>query len=280
MHLIQGKQVNLLKTEPNPQNEGHSDILWGETDQPIDIRNGKLAALLELRDGDVRNEIQKLDMMTVNFTDMVNEVHKEAFSANGQTGIDFFSEYPFVNNLAGNYDLSGDGEYDHSYVFRINGFNKVDPEQQTGLEGTILLSGAAGNVAVDYYPTDRVRDIVERINNAGAEVKAFIDRAGRFSLKATHGQDRNNPDFVIRHIEDSGQFLTGYTGILGGSGAEGAYDWNQADAVLGLREGGRSVQRRSTFPSRRLDTGKPGPAGGSHSYRFRIRRERTECPAR
>ncbi len=237
MHLIQGKQVNLLKTEPNPLNEGHVDVLWGDTNEPVEIRNGKLAALLELRDNDVRGEIQKLDMMTVNFTDMVNEVHRSAFSANGQTGMDFFSEYPFVNNLAGNYDLNGDGEYDHSYVFRINGYNEMDPEQQTGLEGVITLSGAGGNIEINYHPTDRVSDIVDRINNAGAEVKAFIDRSGHFALKATHSSDLNNPDFVIRHVEDSGQFLSGYTGILSGSGPENAYDWNRADAVDGLREG-------------------------------------------
>ncbi len=238
MHLIQGKQVNLLVTEPNPLNEGHVDIVWERTGEQIDIRNGKLAALLELRDDDVRGEIQNLDMMTVNFTDMVNEIHREAYSANGQTGQDFFSEYPFVNNLAGNYDLNGDGEYDHSYVFRINGLNIMDPEQQTGLQGTITLSGAQGNVDINYYPTDRVSDIVDRINNAGAEVKAFIDRNGHFAMKATHADDMNNPDFVIRHIEDSGQFLAGYTGILQGSGQDNAYDWNQQDAVLNLREGG------------------------------------------
>ncbi len=238
MHLIQGKQVNLLRTEPNPQNEGHSDIVWERTGEPVDIRNGKLAALLELRDQDVRGEIQNLDMMTVNFTDMVNEVHRTAFSSNGQTGIDFFSEYPFVNNLAGNYDLNGDGEYDHTYVFRINGMNVMDPEQQTGLQGQITLAGAAGDVTVNYFPTDRVSDIIDRINNAGAEVKAFLDRDGHMALKATHAEDLNNPDFVIRHVEDSGQFLSGYAGILSGSGPENAYDWNQQDAVLGFREGG------------------------------------------
>ncbi|HCA19904.1 MAG TPA: flagellar hook-associated protein FlgK, partial [Treponema sp.] len=38
----------------------------------------------------------------------------------------------------------------------------------------------------------------------------------------------------IRHVEDSGMFLTGYSGILQASGAEGAYDYNQADAVNAL----------------------------------------------
>uniref|UniRef100_UPI0026023293 FlgK family flagellar hook-associated protein n=1 Tax=Oceanispirochaeta sp. TaxID=2035350 RepID=UPI0026023293 len=236
MHLIQGKQVHLLKAEPNPLNEGYYDITWEQTGKQADLRNGKLAALIELRDVDVRGEVQKLDMMTVNFTDMVNEVHSNAYSASGQTGLNFFTEYPFVNNTLGNYDRSGDGEFDSSYVFRFKGNNVLDTEQQTGLQGTISLNGPTGNVTVNYYPTDRVSDIVDRINNSGAEVKALINRDGKHLLKASAAEDMNNPDFVIRHVEDSGQFLSGYTGILSGSGPDNAYDWEQADAVLGLRD--------------------------------------------
>ncbi|QEN07202.1 flagellar hook-associated protein FlgK [Oceanispirochaeta crateris] len=236
MHLIQGKQVHLLSTEPNPLNEGYNDITWEQTGQNVDIRNGKLAALIELRDGDVRGEIQKLNTMTVNFTDMVNEVHSNAFAANGKTGLNFFNELPFVNNNLGNYDRSGDGEFDSSYIFRFKGNNVLDPEQQTGLQGTISLNGPSGNIDVNYYPTDRVSDIVDRINNSGAEVKALINRDGKLLLKASSSEDMENPDFVIRHVEDSGQFLSGYTGILSGSGPDNAYDWEQADAVLGLRD--------------------------------------------
>lgn len=236
MHLIQGKQVNPLTVEPNPLNESYLDIKWEKTGQDVDIRNGKLAALVELRDGDVREEIQKLDMMTVNFTDMVNEVHSAAFSANGTTGLKFFDEYPFVNNVLGNYDRSGDGEFDSSYIFRMTGTNVLNTEQQTGLQGTISLSGPSGNIDVNYSPTDRVSDIVERINNAGAEVKAVLSRDGRLQLKATSAANLENPDFVIRHVEDSGNFLTGYAGILSGSGPENAYNWDQADAVTGLRD--------------------------------------------
>jgi flagellar hook-associated protein 1 len=236
MHLIQGKQVHLLDTDPNPLNESYLDVKWADTGRDVDLRNGKLAALIELRDGDVRGEIQKLDMMTVNFTDMINEVHKDAFSANGSTGIDFFTEYPFVNNALGNYDRSGDGEFDSSYIFRMTGNNALDSEQQTGLEGSITLNGASGDVTVNYYPTDRITDIVDRINNAGAEVKALINRDGRLVLKGSAADDMENPDFVIRHVEDSGSFLTGYAGLLSGSGPDNAYDWNQADAILGLRD--------------------------------------------
>jgi flagellar hook-associated protein 1 FlgK len=56
-------------------------------------------------------------------------------------------------------------------------------------------------------------------------------------LKGTPSEDRANPDFVIRHIEDSGHFLTGYAGVLNAPGPEGAYDWAQADAAAGLSVG-------------------------------------------
>jgi flagellar hook-associated protein 1 FlgK len=146
-----------------------------------------------------------------------------------------------VVNVNGNYDRSGDGFFDSSYIYRINGQNRLEPQAQPGLEGTITLSGADRDVQIPYYSTDTVIDIVTRINNSGAEVAARINREGRLSLKgmpaeALEGR-RVNPDFVIRHIEDSGHFLTGYTGLLAASGAEGAFDWGRADAVESLRGG-------------------------------------------
>ena len=67
-------------------------------------------------------------------------------------------------------------------------------------------------------------------------MKAYLDRDNHLALKATTANDSGNPDFVIRHVEDSGMFLTGYAGILRESGADGAYDFNQADAVNALAD--------------------------------------------
>jgi len=41
---------------------------------------------------------------------------------------------------------------------------------------------------------------------------------------------------VIRGLEDSGQFLVGYSGILKAAGPAGAYSWGRADAVQALRQ--------------------------------------------
>ena len=235
LQLIQGGIFKSFALESDSLNEGFSRIVWEYNGDEAMFRGGKLAALLELRDMDIREEIQGLDNMALNFIDLVNEVHQEGYGLDGQTGLSFFEQNPFVNNVNGNFDADGDGTFDSSYIFRIRGGNALDPQQEVGLAGTITLNGNDGPVQIAYRPEDSVRDVILRINNSGAEVVARLDREGRLSLKATPSASFDRPDFVIRQIEDSGQFLVGYSGILLASGPAGGYDFAQADAVASLR---------------------------------------------
>ncbi len=233
--LVQGKIGRQFELKSGMDTEGYSKIVWKETGEDVHFKNGSLASLIELRDGTLRSELQSLDSMTMNFIDLVNDAHRAGYGTNGKTGLDFFTEHPFVPNVAGNYDRNGDGQYDSSYIFRISGVNRLESKAQIGLEGTISLAGDTGTVSIPYYPTDTVSDVVTRINNAGGEVVARLDREGRLTLKGTPSRDPANPDFVIRHVEDSGHFLEGYAGILRGKGPGGAFDWGKSDAVTALR---------------------------------------------
>ncbi|MDR1507768.1 MAG: flagellar hook-associated protein FlgK [Treponema sp.] len=248
MILVQGGIGRQFTLEKRPGEDGYSQIHWAETGQEIrfwDRTNGyqghgSLGALTELRDVTIEDEIRSLDTFAMNFIDLVNEVHRDGYGINGVTGMDFFVERPYVPNVNGNYDRSGDGEFDSSYIFRINGANALEPNAQPGLEGVVTLSGYAGNVEVPYYITDTVSDIVGRINNSGAEVVVRLNRDGQLQLKGTPAEGWENPDFVIRHVEDSGFFLEGYAGLLAGRGPEGAYDWDGPNAVTALQGGTES----------------------------------------
>ena len=235
--LVQGRNARGLEMGA-PDEDGYAAPVWADTKLALSPKGGSLGALLELRDVDVKREIQSLDTMALTFSDLVNETHRAAYGANGKTGLDFFKEWPFINNLAGNYDRNGDGAYDSSYIYRMTGGNSLQAQEQVGLAGSIKLSGPRGDVSVPYYPTDTVADLVARINNAGAEVTARLTSDGKLQLRATPAASKEDPSFVIRHVEDSGQFLVGYAGVLKASGAAGAYDWGKADAVLGLRTAG------------------------------------------
>ena len=232
--LVQGGIARTFDLQTVVDNNGYDKLVWNDNGTDAYVSGGKLGALIELRDVDVRNEVQSLNTMTMNFADLVNDVHRNAYGANHVTGLNFFTQRSFVENVNGNYDRDGDGQMDHSYIFRFTGTTKLNPQEQIGLEGVMTFSGPEGNVQVEYHPTDSVETVINRINDSNAEVKAYLDRNNNLVLKGTTAKNVENPDFVIRHVEDSGFFLTGYSGILSSSGAQGAYDFAQADAVNAL----------------------------------------------
>lgn len=232
--LVQGGVARNFELVSLTDNNGYDKLVWADTREDAVVSGGTLGALIELRDVDIRNEVQSLNTMTMNFSDLVNDVHRNAYGANNVTGLDFFTEHSFVENINGNFDRDGDGTFDHSYIFRFTGTTELNPQEQIGLEGVMTFSAPSGNVQVAYHPTDSVETVINRINDSNAEVKAYLDRNNNLVLKGTTAQNIENPDFVIRHVEDSGFFLTGYSGILGASGAEGAYDFERADAVNAL----------------------------------------------
>lgn len=232
--LVQGGVARNFDLVSLTDNNGYEKLVWADTREDASVSGGTLGALIELRDVDVRNEIQSLNTMTMNFSDLVNDVHRNAYGANSVTGLDFFSQHSFVENVKGNFDRNGDGVLDHSYIFRFTGTTTLNPQEQIGFEGVMTFSGPSGNVQVPYHPTDTVETVINRINDSNGEVKAYLDRNNNLVLKGTTAQNVENPDFVIRHVEDSGFFLTGYSGILAASGADGAYDFARADAVDSL----------------------------------------------
>ncbi len=233
--LVQGHIARSFEVEPVINNNGYSKVIWSDTKNTVQVSGGTLGALIELRDVDIREQVQSLNTVTMNFADLVNDVHRNGIGMNNVTGLDFFVQHPFVTSVNGNYDRDGDGVDDHSYLFRFTGTNSLNPQEKLGLEGEMTLSGKNGTVKVAYHATDTIEEVVNRINDSDGEVKAYLDRNNRLVLKATTAQDMENPDFVIRHVEDSGLFLSGYAGVLNGSGSENAYDFAQADASNALR---------------------------------------------
>lgn len=234
--LVQGGISREIELQPRYDDTGYSKLVWADTKNDAVFAGGKLGALVELRDVDVRNEIQSLNTMTMNFSDLVNDVHRNAVGANKVTGLDFFVQHSFVENVNGNFDRNGDGTLDTSYVFRMSGTNALDKQQQVGIEGVMTFNGTTGNVQVPYFHTDTVETVIARINDSTSEIKAYLDKNNNLVLKATTSAQSENPDFVIRHVEDSGFFLSGYAGILSENGEQGAYDFAQADAVNTLTQ--------------------------------------------
>ena len=245
--LIQGEIHRKLKVVGDPTNEGMNNIVWEHSDREVMLENGNLKALIEIRDRDVMERINSVDSFAINIADIVNEPHKDGFGLNGSTNKDFFSIRSLSNNTrgtvqiqnaSGNYDLNQDGTTEVTSVFRVTGVNKVDASKRTGLEGTLtFFNNDESNTAVriDYSQDESLEQIVKRINDQKAGVVAYINHDNQLALKGVLAEDDRRTNFMIRHLEDSGQLLVGYTGILNTTGEAGAFDFRRVDEISKLR---------------------------------------------
>ncbi|MGL4563117.1 MAG: flagellar hook-associated protein FlgK [Brevinema sp.] len=236
--LVQGDTFAKVEAYSDPNNKGFVTARWQQTSEVINLGKGEISGLVEVRDRDVDEMITRLDSFAYGLMDGVNSVHREGFGLNGETNNPFFKEFSLAKNAEGSVDFNEDGVLDGTALFRITGYEKLTAHTIVGSNGTINLGPNSPNgqdIMIDYTASDTVETVVDRINKSGAEMTAFLDPQGRLSFKANAASRKEFPNFVIRHIEDSGDFLTGVAGVLQASGQDGAFNWQNPDALTILR---------------------------------------------
>jgi len=233
--LVQGNVYRPLKVVKDPDNDGMNEVLWRDTEGDVTVTGGELAGLIDVRDKVIAENINDVNALAVNITDMVNEVHRDGFGRRGTTNVSFFKHLNISDNSEGNFDLNNDGVKDVSAIFKIAGRNKVDPSAAIGIRGTLTFVRNDKNDSVaeiDYDVSDTVNSVVKKINDAKLGVSAYVDHNGHLAVKATIAKDTNKKNFMIRHLEDSGQFLVGLTGVLKQSGPQGSFDYRRVNDIM------------------------------------------------
>lgn len=235
-NLVQGEVQHKLKVVQDPANSGMFRVVW-EDGRDVNVQGGRLAGLIEARDEIIRQNIQDINAFAINLADLTNEVHRDGFGRRGETNINFFEHLPIGDSPVGNFDINNDGVNDTTAIFKVAGSNKIDASAAIGIRGTLTFvtnDERQARVQVDYRETDTVSSIIKKINDAKLGVVAYINHNNQFALKATQSEDDDRRNFMIRHLEDSNQFLVGMTGILRQSGADGAFDYRRVDDIRKL----------------------------------------------
>ncbi len=238
--LIQGAKHYEMETVGDPANEGLSKVFWKKNQQDAIFRRGKIQALFEMRDSTLKENIDKLNLLAVNIADVVNEVHRDGFSLTKETNIDFFELKSLSQDVNGNYDSNGDGVNDISAIFRITGRNSLVSNRPLGIDGVLTFyKNDKGHtpVSINYSQDDTLTQVIERINYSDAGVVAYLNHNQNLVLKSTLAEDDYKKHFLIRHLEDSGELLVGYAGILQNSGAQGSFDYRRTNEVSRLQSG-------------------------------------------
>ncbi|ACH94434.1 flagellar hook-associated protein FlgK [Borrelia recurrentis] len=232
-HLIQGTIANELILEAaNGPTKTKWNILWNNR-ETANINTGKLGALINIRDNEIKNEINELDNIAINIAELVNEVHISGYGLDKQNGRIFFEQEYKLTDDRGRYDSNGDGQFDSVHIFKVNSTNEISPKEKLGFAGILRFQAINKNdfIEIPYNATDTVKDVIDKINNSDAQVTARINENKKFEIKAVKEEDKDSTIFRIKHIEDSGLFLTNYTGILNASGIEGAYNYQNINTT-------------------------------------------------
>ena len=236
-NLVQGGIVRQMRTVNDAANDGMSRVVWDQTGTAVNPDSGALGSLLEIRDSVLRENINDINAFAVNLMDMTNEIHRDGYGRNGETGINFFEYLPVTNNIDGNHDFTNDGIEDMTAIFKVAGNNSIDASAAIGITGTLTFArndAMESRVNIDYNESDSTLSVMKRINNADIGVVAYLDHNSRLALKAIAAEDDHRKSFMIRHMEDSGQFLTGFTGVLRESGPPGAFNYNRVNDIMKL----------------------------------------------
>jgi flagellar hook-associated protein 1 FlgK len=232
VHLIQGSHAERIDLRENANNRGFSDLYWEGSPEPARIQTGEIASLLELRDVELDRQLRDLNTLAANLTDQINEIHRDGFDLNNNTNLDFFKTLPITANANGDFDRNNDGTPEMTALFKVAGRNTLNIDAEIGIAGTMTFAAnqpGGAPITVAYVPQDTVRDVIRKINQSQSEVTAYLNHNGQLGLKATLAENKTaHMDFVLRHVEDSGDFLVNYAGLLNQSGAAGAYDWQTA----------------------------------------------------
>ncbi len=233
-NLVQGEIVRPLKTVVDPDNGGMYKIVWKDTDKFVSIKGGEINGLIDIRDRVLRDNINQVNAFSINLADMTNEIHRDGFSRRKETNIDFFQHIPISDNPEGNYDLNGDGYNEVTALFKVSGANKIDASAAIGITGRLSFrtnDEQERNVFVDYNSADSALTVIKKINDLKSGVVAYVNHNGEISLKATIANDSDKKNFMIRYLEDSGQFLVGFGGILKQSGPQGSFDYKRENDI-------------------------------------------------
>lgn len=168
--LVDGTMTKSLTLVPSAGDSSISDIAFADRpDEPVttSITQGKLGALLDIRDKIIPRYKQELDTLAKGIADQVNAVHQTGFDRYQNTGINFFDPVTNAADMHVNTEISED-------INRIAASSTVTGDGENalklgGLGQQGLLNGGLSTFN-DYY-TSIVGEIGQEVADSNWSVK-------------------------------------------------------------------------------------------------------------
>ncbi len=165
--MVQLAEVTELGLQPDPANPGMHKLYLGSIEDPAGL-GGALAGVMEARDGQIIDYIDRMNTFAATLADEINALHSAGFDLNGVAGGDFFTYNPAgpANSLQVNPAIAADPQLIAAAKNAAaigDGSNASDIAQ---LRNTKIFAGGLLN------PTEYYADLIAQV---GTDTKAAAD---------------------------------------------------------------------------------------------------------
>ena len=168
------------------------------------LSDGKLKALLDLRDSIIVKYMRKLDEYVLFTTDTINLVHRDGFEASGVTmNLDFFKKIVSFSGDPAIFRLKGNRKLEMGPYHTVTGIHSVTSaseisEKRFNTSDLILSFEGGSSSTLSISPGTTIGDLVSSWNLLGTTLKIGQHAGGyRLYLEDTSGNLRNKLFFSL-----------------------------------------------------------------------------------
>ncbi|GEM_PF-6240778 len=218
--LVQGSESHELDFRQPGPGEPRKIVYDDHLESVVTPQNGKLKALMDMREEGIPDIIDDLNDLTVRLVDRFNDIHRSGFGMQEQSRNNFWSELPTADEGMFRFEGLGDvgGDYPERKAGHVDAPDEllfIDGESDDAREmprnfdgdsgisdnpdGTLLINGHSINYNMKE---DSLDDIIDRINESPNHAQAYWSADERLVITGTQEND-----YRIDEMRDNGLLL-------------------------------------------------------------------------
>ncbi|AAD35177.1 flagellar hook protein FlgK [Thermotoga maritima MSB8] len=194
--VLNGSTYRELRALERPYGKGYHELFVGNSQ--LILSDGKLKALIDLRDSSIVKYMRKLDEFVLFITDSLNLVHRDGFESNGVTTnlnffkkIEAFSDDPSIFRIKGNRKLEMGPYHTVTGLHSANSQAEIEGRRFNSNDVVLSFDGGSSNV-LNISAGTTIGDLVGSWNLLGTSLKVGTHAGGyRLYLEDSTGSLRN-----------------------------------------------------------------------------------------
>ncbi|KXS48331.1 flagellar hook-associated protein 1 FlgK [Halanaerobium congolense] len=146
--IVNGSDAYELEIIEDPDNADKKILGHKKTGSPINVKNGKIKAWMEVRDTIITDKLDKLNKLAEDMVTDFNEQHRAGYDAEGKQGKDFFAEITNSDKAVSQLALTDEIDNPDGGLAKIAAGNTVSDLSVVGIE-KLDSSDADGKFEID-----------------------------------------------------------------------------------------------------------------------------------